>query len=261
MLFVRSSQARHRLGFAPSGNRLLAGGLALGLGVSAIGYAVVTDPTAATSVTGNAVEPQTNEPARTGAIDLSYRTATAVSRSDDRQAIVTTGLRTATQVESTTQAESTAQVESGAQVEAMRKKAATEAVAQQQAQVRRNAAAKQKAAAERARKAAIAGAKANPKAAARALMAAHGWTSKGEYRCLVKLWRGESDWRWYAKNPSSGALGIPQALPAGKMAQFGSDYRTNPLTQIKWGLWYIEQSYGSPCNALSFWQSKSPHWY
>ena len=45
------------------------------------------------------------------------------------------------------------------------------------------------------------------------------------------------------------------------MAQFGADYRTNPMTQIKWGLWYIEMSYGTPCNAWSTWQARSPHWY
>ena len=75
------------------------------------------------------------------------------------------------------------------------------------------------------------------------------------------LWNGESDWRWWAENPSSGAYGIPQSLPASKMATFGSDYRTNPITQMKWGLWYIEQVYGSPCNAYSTWLARSPHWY
>jgi hypothetical protein len=45
------------------------------------------------------------------------------------------------------------------------------------------------------------------------------------------------------------------------MATMGADYRTNPLTQIKWGLWYIKQSYGNPCNAWSTWQARSPHWY
>ena len=75
--------------------------------------------------------------------------------------------------------------------------------------------------------------------------------SDAQYNCLVNLWTGESDWRWSATNASSGAYGIPQSLPASKMAQFGADYRTNPLTQIKWGLWYIEMSYGNPCNAWS----------
>ncbi|MBO0871098.1 MAG: hypothetical protein J2P15_21305, partial [Micromonosporaceae bacterium] len=78
---------------------------------------------------------------------------------------------------------------------------------------------------------------------------------------LVKLWTGESNWRSTAQNPSSGAYGIPQALPAGKMASAGNDWRTNPRTQIRWGLAYIKQSYGTPARAWSLWLSRSPHWY
>ena len=89
----------------------------------------------------------------------------------------------------------------------------------------------------------------------------YGWTSDAQYNCLVNLWTGESGWRWNAENASSGAYGIPQSLPASKMSQFGSDYRTNPITQIRWGLWYIDMSYGNPCNAWSTWQARSPHWY
>lgn len=116
-------------------------------------------------------------------------------------------------------------------------------------------------AAEQKRLAVVANAKANPRATARALMREHGWTGDAQYGCLVNLWNGESNWTWSAHNAGSGAYGIPQSLPAGKMARFGSDYRTNPVTQIKWGLWYIESSYGSPCNAWSTWQARSPHWY
>lgn len=114
---------------------------------------------------------------------------------------------------------------------------------------------------EKKRRSVIADAQADPKAAARALMSEHGWSGDAQYGCLVNLWNGESNWTWSAHNASSGAYGIPQSLPASKMAQFGSDYRTNPVTQIKWGLSYIESSYGSPCNAWSTWQSRSPHWY
>jgi hypothetical protein len=77
----------------------------------------------------------------------------------------------------------------------------------------------------------------------------------------VQLWDHESGWRWNADNPSSAAYGIPQALPGRKMASAGSDWATNPLTQIKWGLGYIEASYGNPCNAWATWQSRYPHWY
>ena len=85
--------------------------------------------------------------------------------------------------------------------------------------------------------------------------------SEAQWPCLDQLWIGESDWRWWAENPSSGAYGIPQSLPASKMATMGADYRTNPVTQIRWGLDYIKKSYGTPCNALDMWQSRSPHWY
>lgn len=117
------------------------------------------------------------------------------------------------------------------------------------------------AAAQKRRQAAIAEAQSDPKAAARALMVDHGWSSDEQYSCLVNLWTGESNWRWSAQNASSGAYGIPQSLPASKMAQFGADYRTNPVTQMKWGLAYLESRYGSPCAAWSTWQSRSPHWY
>jgi hypothetical protein len=78
---------------------------------------------------------------------------------------------------------------------------------------------------------------------------------------LNQLWINESGWRTTAKNPSSGAYGIPQALPASKMASAGSDWMTNPATQIRWGLEYIRQRYGTPGFALSAWQNRSPHWY
>ena len=77
----------------------------------------------------------------------------------------------------------------------------------------------------------------------------------------MTLWTRESNWRWYAENPYSGAYGIPQSLPASKMASVGADYRTNPVTQIRWGLQYIRAAYGSPCNALGAWNSRYPHWY
>ncbi|NHA69493.1 aggregation-promoting factor C-terminal-like domain-containing protein [Phycicoccus flavus] len=95
---------------------------------------------------------------------------------------------------------------------------------------------------------------------ARALVAAHGW-GPGEFSCLVSLWNGESGWSWSATNPSSGAYGIPQALPGWKMSTAGGDWLTDPATQIRWGLDYIARSYGSPCGAWSTWQSRSPHWY
>jgi murein DD-endopeptidase MepM/ murein hydrolase activator NlpD len=85
----------------------------------------------------------------------------------------------------------------------------------------------------------------------------HGW-GQNEYACLVKLWEHESNWNYKAENPSSGAYGIVQALPPEKMSTVGSDWRTNPATQIKWGLQYIEGRYKTPCGAWTFWQETDP---
>jgi hypothetical protein len=72
-----------------------------------------------------------------------------------------------------------------------------------------------------------------------------------QWTCLDELWGRESRWQATASNASSGAYGIPQALPAWKMASEGSDWRTNPVTQIRWGLSYVAAKYGTPCVALS----------
>jgi hypothetical protein len=73
--------------------------------------------------------------------------------------------------------------------------------------------------------------------------------------CLVPLWNKESGWNPKSRNPSTGATGIPQALPASKMAIYGQDYLTNPVPQIKWGISYTKSRYGSPCAAWSYWQA------
>lgn len=86
----------------------------------------------------------------------------------------------------------------------------------------------------------------------------YGW-SEYDYDCLVKLWNKESGWNPNAHNKSSGAHGIPQSLPANKMASEGSDYYTNGYTQIRWGLKYIKNRYGTPAKAWSHFQSKN--WY
>ena len=70
-----------------------------------------------------------------------------------------------------------------------------------------------------------------------------------QYLCLNRLWTSESHWNYQNHNKSSGAHGIPQALPATRMASISSDWRTNPVTQIRWGLHYIEKRYTSPCGA------------
>jgi hypothetical protein len=89
-------------------------------------------------------------------------------------------------------------------------------------------------------------------------MPSYGW-GREQYSCLVKLWDRESNWRVNAYNASSGAYGIPQALPGNKMATAGPDWLTNPETQINWGINYIKSRYGSPCSALS--HSDRHNWY
>jgi hypothetical protein len=96
------------------------------------------------------------------------------------------------------------------------------------------------------------------KAVASDLVSARGWGA-GQYDCLVSLWQKESGWNVYAANKSSGAYGIPQALPGSKMATVGGDWQTNPATQITWGLNYIQGRYGDPCGAWG--SSKSRGWY
>ncbi|MGO2111422.1 MAG: transglycosylase SLT domain-containing protein [Pseudoclavibacter sp.] len=84
------------------------------------------------------------------------------------------------------------------------------------------------------------------KAIAAGMLADYGW-DESEMSCLDSLWMKESGWNPFAENPDSGAYGIPQSWPAEKMATAGDDWRTNPVTQIRWGLDYIQRAYGSPC--------------
>lgn len=91
------------------------------------------------------------------------------------------------------------------------------------------------------------------------LAAARGWTGD-QWNCLDQLWQRESGWRHTVANyEGSGAYGIPQSLPASKMASHGADYLTNPTTQIRWGIDYISSRYQTPCGALAFHDSNN--WY
>jgi hypothetical protein len=216
---------------------VLASALSLGLVGSGIAYAkannlVGADPAA--FVVGSGVVAQTDELARASTVDLTYRAAASVSRNERRTAIAASGARNAKELEAKQK------------VEAARKAKEAEAAAQ-------------RAELAKARQKAIANAKQDPKSAARVLMVDQGWTSDAQYNCLVNLWTGESGWRWSAENSSSGAYGIPQSLPGSKMASAGSDWQTNPATQIKWGLQYIKDVYGSPCSAWS--HSQAVNWY
>ncbi|MEV7522335.1 transglycosylase SLT domain-containing protein [Streptomyces sp. NPDC091371] len=81
----------------------------------------------------------------------------------------------------------------------------------------------------------------------------------GQFQCFSNIINQESTWNYLAVNKSSGAYGLVQALPGSKMASAGADWRTNPATQIKWGLNYMEDRYGSPCAAWNFHQANG--WY
>lgn len=80
-----------------------------------------------------------------------------------------------------------------------------------------------------------------------------------QYGCIDAVFERESHWNYKSYNRSSGAYGIPQAVPGRKMATFGSDWRTNPITQVRWGIHYVNGRYGSACGAWHFWQTH--HWY
>ncbi|MFF3927778.1 aggregation-promoting factor C-terminal-like domain-containing protein [Streptomyces hirsutus] len=80
-----------------------------------------------------------------------------------------------------------------------------------------------------------------------------------QYQCFSNIVQRESGWNHTATNASSGAYGLVQALPASKMASAGSDWKTNPSTQISWGIDYMNERYGSPCAAWDFWQANN--WY
>lgn len=172
--------------------------------------------------------------------------ALAASRSAQRQAAAE---------EQVKQQELAAHVEDvGAQLAEQQRLAAEEAAAQAAAA----AAEAQRLAQEQAARAAVEAALADPRATARALAAERGW-GEDQFGCLDRLWTRESGWRWDADNPTSSAYGIPQALPGHKMSSAGGDWATNPVTQITWGLGYVQDVYGTPCGAWA--KSQSSGWY
>ena len=106
--------------------------------------------------------------------------------------------------------------------------------------------------------AAYAGASGSPEQIAEAMLSSFGW-SPSQFACLDPLWAHESGWSVTADNPDTGAYGIPQALPGDKMAGAGPDWQTDAATQIRWGLTYIKDQYGSPCAAYAHEQETG--WY
>ena len=98
----------------------------------------------------------------------------------------------------------------------------------------------------------------SPQQIAQQMLGKYGW-SQSQFSCLQPLWFHESGWNVSAENPSSGAYGIPQALPGSQLASAGADWRTNAATQIRWGLNYIQGRYGSPCGAWA--HEQADNWY
>jgi hypothetical protein len=98
----------------------------------------------------------------------------------------------------------------------------------------------------------------SPQSIAQAMLGSFGW-SASQFSCLEPLWAAESGWSVTASNPSTGAYGIPQAMPGSKMASAGPNWQTSATTQIRWGLGYIRSRYGSPCAA---WNHEEAYgWY
>jgi hypothetical protein len=125
--------------------------------------------------------------------------------------------------------------------------------------VARIQAAKKSGAAQAAKKAGAApAASGSPQQIAEAMLASFGWSSS-QFSCLDPLWAHESGWSTTAYNSGSGAYGIPQALPGSRMASAGPDWQTDAATQIRWGLEYVEDTYGSPCAAWDHEQATG--WY
>jgi hypothetical protein len=144
---------------------------------------------------------------------------------------------------------------------AARKAAAAKAAALKSAQqtaAARKAAAKPAQRAQPAQQAAVTTPSRSPEQIAEQMLSQFGWSSS-QFSCLQPLWEHESGWSVTAENPTSGAYGIPQSLPASQMSSAGADWQTNAATQIRWGLTYIQGRYGSPCGAWA--REEADNWY
>jgi hypothetical protein len=158
-------------------------------------------------------------------------------------------------------AEKAAAAKAAARKAAAAKAAAAKAAAlksAEQAAAARKAAAKPAQRAQSAQQAAATTPSGSPEQIAEQMLSQFGWSSS-QFSCLQPLWEHESGWSVTAENPTSGAYGIPQSLPASQMSSAGADWQTNAATQIRWGLTYIQGRYGSPCGALA--HEESDNWY
>ncbi|QPP06790.1 transglycosylase SLT domain-containing protein [Streptomyces bathyalis] len=171
------------------------------------------------------------------------------------------GQQARVQTASLTQQADTAHAEAKkAAAEEARKKAAEKAAAKKAAEEK---AAKEREAAEASRSAARADAGDFPAQSSYTVAEVKSMAQKivggSNFQCFSEIVERESGWNYRASNASSGAYGLVQALPGSKMASAGADWRTNPATQIKWGLNYMNDRYGSACGAWDFWQANN--WY
>jgi murein DD-endopeptidase MepM/ murein hydrolase activator NlpD len=262
-LLVTGSTSVLRRARASHGTALRAGaGAVLLLGVTAAvqGMTETNTPVAARAAEFTAVPSVVPTTDPLGNPDLRQRSLSAATRAQ----VLAQEARARAAQEAARSAARRAEQAQAAKRTAAAKAAATRAAATRAAAARAAAAraAAAKAAAARAAKAPSSAANTpvssgDPRSIARQLLAARAWS--GQFGCLNALWQRESGWNSRAMNPSSGAYGIPQALPGSKMASAGGDWRTNPATQIRWGLSYIASTYGTPCGAWA--HSQSHGWY
>lgn len=221
-------------------------------GIALVGLADVSESSA------NSVPITTVTPSLTASVDEITRNE-RVTRGDLRPAMTTVQQRQAAAKRAALLGEEgdaiaahEAKLEAKAEKKALAKKKAA-------AEKKRKAAAKAKAERARIKKLGYEPGTTNPRSIAKQILKNKYDYGSEQYKCFNNIVIRESNWDINATNPSSGAYGIPQALPGGKMASAGSDWRTNPATQIIWGIEYMKDRYGSPCSAWGF---KSSHgWY
>ncbi|MDH6624804.1 hypothetical protein M2271_002608 [Streptomyces sp. LBL] len=231
--------------------------------ISVRGFAVAS-ATAVTAV-GSVVGVASGSTAQTNDVEATAADSTLLSE-------IPAGQLAQVQTESLTQQADTQAIAADVSAkkdaeEAARKQAAKDAVAKQKAAEAEAAAEAAKAADAKARKdAAEATTRSAPRGpislapqssytVAEVQALARSIVPSGQFQCFSNIVDHESTWNYKAQNPSSGAYGLVQSLPGNKMASVGADWQTNPATQIKWGLNYMNERYGSPCDAWSYWQA------
>ncbi|QIK72010.1 lytic transglycosylase domain-containing protein [Propioniciclava coleopterorum] len=252
------------------------------VGASAVALAVAAGAGIAFALPGSTTEVTTAVPVQAVATpDISEdqaRELLITSRAAEREALATEVSDAAQQRyaslsetdQSIGRTEEALQAQRAAEAKAAAEKAAAEKAAKEKAAADKAAAdkaAKDKAAAEKAtatasaadaKKLGSASRAANKETARQMALSLYGWGGD-QFTCYDNIIMRESVWDHTADNPTSSAYGIPQALPGSKMSSEGADWRTNPATQIKWGLKYVKERYGTPCQAWSF--KRANGWY